>query len=825
MKFRPLVSILLISSIILLATGCGGGGGSENAVSEIFTVNYDSNGADSGIYTPEGQISKGEEVVISDNTGNLVKYGYLFDGWNTKADGSGKSYAPGAKYKGENLLLYAKWAPVYEVLLMSGGSPSPGLEQVPVLPGGFFLQITGLTSKGKQLSSLNIPGTIDGNPVSIIGDNAFKDCTNLTSVTIPASVAWIMANVFQGCSNLEGIIMESFTPPEADPAFLGGCPATIYVPDGVVAAYKAAEGWNADPSRIMSSEPHTVTFDSQGATTPANPTTKTVTPPAVTVGTLPAAPKKTGYNFGGWYTGTGGSGTEFTASTVVIGNMTVYAKWDSYSYTVAFDDQGATTPVSPDSKTVNSPATTIDALPTAPAKNGQIFAGWYTQTGGGGTQFTASTPVTGNITVYAYWVDYSYTVSFDDQGATTHVTPSTKTVNSPNTTVGSLPTPPEKTNFAFGGWYTQTGGAGDEFTAGTTVTGDITVYAKWNPVYTVTFNDQGATTHVTPSTKTVTYPATTIDALPTAPQKSFCTFGGWYTQTGGGGTEFTAGTVVTGDITVYAKWNPVYTVTFNDQGATTPVSPATKTVVSPATTVGSLPTAPEKTCFTFGGWYTQPGGAGDAFTAGTTVTGNITVYAKWTLNNMVNIPGKTFKMLSTEVTQALYTAIMGENPSLYVGDTLPVLDVGWFEALAFCNALSTFTGLEPVYTINGNDVTQDTSKSGFRLPTVEEWRYAASGGEAYTYAGSDTIDDVAWYKENTNSLQVVGQKNPNGYGLYDMCGNVWEWCWDVYYSGGPTWRYLCGGSFGSPASWCAITYENGYHYNGNFYGFRIVCKQ
>ena len=561
MRSRSVISILLIASIIFLATACGGGGGSGNAVSDVFTVNYNSNGADSGIYTPEGQISKGEEVVISDNTGNLVKYGYLFDGWNTKADGSGKSYAPGAKYKGENLLLYAKWAPIYEVLLMSGGSPSPALEQVPVLPGGFFLQITGLTSKGKQLSVLNIPETIDGNPVSIIGDNAFKDCTNLTSVTIPASVAWIMANVFQGCSNLEGIIMESFTPPEADPAFLGGCPATIYVPDDVVAAYKAAEGWNADPSRIMSSEPHTVTFDSQGATTPANPTTKTVTPPAVTVGTLPAAPKKTGYNFGGWYTGTGGSGTEFTASTVVIGNMAVYAKWDSYSYTVSFDDQGATTPVSPASKTVNSPATTIDLLPAPPEKTGQIFMGWYTQAGGGGTEFTAGTTVNGDITVYACWADYSYTVNFDDQGATTHVSPASKTVNSPATTVGSLPTAPEKTNFAFGGWYTQTGGAGDEFTAGTTVTGNITVYAKWNPVYTVTFDSQGATTPASPTSKTVTYPATTVGSLPTAPEKTSFAFGGWYTQPGGAGSQFTAGTTVTGNITVYAKWtfSPIYT--------------------------------------------------------------------------------------------------------------------------------------------------------------------------------------------------------------------------------------------------------------------------
>ena len=565
MKFRPLISILLISSIILLATGCGGGGGG-GAAGDGFAVNYIVNGAESGA-GPVGQYSHGEEVTISDNTGNLAKAGYLFDGWNTKADGTGKDYAPGAKYKGDELFLYAKWAPIYLYDIVDVGLPAPALDGIQKSPGDGVLSLRGLAPAGTRLSVFNIPSAIDGITVKYIASAAFQNNYNMISVTLPETLAVIGGSSFQGCINLTSLVLLGTTPPTLAGGALDGCPVTISVPVSAVDTYKAEGGWDAYSASIFgyTDEPHTVTFDSQGATTPASPASMTVNPPSVIVGTLPTPPQKTGYNFGGWFTGTGGTGTEFTATTPFTINLTVYAYWEEYSYTVAFDDQGATTPVSPDSKAVNSPATTIDALPTAPAKNGQIFAGWYTQTGGGGTQFTASTPVTGNITVYAYWVDYSYTVSFDDQGATTHVTPSTKTVNSPNTTVGSLPTPPEKTNFAFGGWYTQTGGAGDEFTAGTTVTGDITVYAKWNPVYTVTFNDQGATTHVTPSTKTVTYPATTVGSLPTPPEKTFCTFGGWYTQTGGAGDEFTAGTTVTGDITVYAKWtfNPIYTAKNN----------------------------------------------------------------------------------------------------------------------------------------------------------------------------------------------------------------------------------------------------------------------
>lgn len=208
------------------------------------------------------------------------------------------------------------------------------------------------------------------------------------------------------------------------------------------------------------------------------------------------------------------------------------------------------------------------------------------------------------------------------------------------------------------------------------------------------------------------------------------------------------------------------------------------------------------------------------------------VNAKWTVD-MVDIPGKTYKMLRTEVTQVLYEAIMGSNPSFHVGDTLPVEKVTWYDAAAFCNALSTELGLVPVYTINGNDVTQDLSKNGFRLPTIEEWVYSGKGGQNYTYAGSNTPGDVAWYISNSSSTtHAVGQKNPNGYGLYDMTGNVSEWCWDSRKPEQIIYHYVKGSSYstGSGASFNDINdNENAVYYGPNdkfdYLGFRIVCKQ
>ncbi|NCD06431.1 MAG: BspA family leucine-rich repeat surface protein, partial [Spirochaetia bacterium] len=119
------------------------------------------------------------------------------------------------------------------------------------------------------------------------------------------------------------------------------------------------------------------------------------------------------------------------------------------------------------------------SMPDSPTKEGYIFGGWYTEINGGGTEFTSNTKVTGDITVYAKWDSYSYTVTFDNQDATTLSDPISKSVISPNTTVDVLPTAPEKTGYTFGGWYTEVNGGRTEFTANTKVTDDMILYAKW----------------------------------------------------------------------------------------------------------------------------------------------------------------------------------------------------------------------------------------------------------------------------------------------------------------------------------------------------------
>ena len=189
---------------------------------------------------------------------------------------------------------------------------------------------------------------------------------------------------------------------------------------------------------------------------------------------------------------------------------------------------------------------------------------------------------------------------------------------------------------------------------------------------------------------------------------------------------------------------------------------------------------------------------------------------------MIPIPEKNILMMKYEVTQELYKSVMGDNPSKLKGDKLPVEWVSWYDAVEFCNALSRKLGLSEVYTINGGDVTQKASVNGFRLPTEAEWEYAAKGGENFIYAGSNNIDEVAWCY-GSYVTHPVGQKKANGYGLYDMSGNVSEWCWDVGPYGDGN-RCIRGGSWYDVSGLCEVSYRSWSMPDcpSSCFGFRVV---
>ena len=137
-----------------------------------------------------------------------------------------------------------------------------------------------------------------------------------------------------------------------------------------------------------------------------------------------------------------------------------------------------------------------------------------------------------------------------------------------------------------------------------------------------------------------------------------------------------------------------------------------------------------------------------------------------------------------EVTQREWKEVMGSNPSRFKGDNLPVDWVSWYDVVKFCNKKSEREGLTSCYSGSGSNVSCNFSANGYRLPTEAEWEYAARGGSkssGYKYSGSNDADEVAWYDGNSGSkTHQLGSKRSNELGLYDMSGNLWEWCWDWY---------------------------------------------
>ena len=215
---------------------------------------------------------------------------------------------------------------------------------------------------------------------------------------------------------------------------------------------------------------------------------------------------------------------------------------------------------------------------------------------------------------------------------------------------------------------------------------------------------------------------------------------------------------------------------------------------------------------------------------------------------------------------------MGNNPSWFKGtenppdgsevqEKRPVENINWYQAIAFCNKLSIACHLDPCYTVTGvdfdaltfsaiptsnnsdwNNAVCNWNKNGFRLPTEAEWEWAAMGGTTDKWAGTDDqtqLGTYAWYYDNSNSkTHEVKKKLANGYGLYDMSGNVWEWCWDRYntlpnplpedYSGAASGSYRVrrGGGWTSGASRAARAYrgnDSPYDYD-DYRGFRLVCR-
>ncbi len=151
---------------------------------------------------------------------------------------------------------------------------------------------------------------------------------------------------------------------------------------------------------------------------------------------------------------------------------------------------------------------------------------------------------------------------------------------------------------------------------------------------------------------------------------------------------------------------------------------------------------------------------------------------------------KAFWIGKYELLGSEYNKVMGEGADYYESERHPLDSVNWYDAVEFCNKLSEYEGLTPVYTIDGEDVSWDQNADGYRLPTEAEWELACRAGTSTSLYNGEMpridfsphthplLDEIAWYGERTGVAYQVGLKKPNQFGLYDMIGNLAEWCWD-----------------------------------------------
>jgi uncharacterized repeat protein (TIGR02543 family) len=559
-----------------------------------------------------------------------TKDGHIFDGW---ADGGDSSF-DGQTVVTADITVYAQWTAVvlgtYTVTFNADGG-TPGTTNVSTAPGGGTVSLPAVLK----------PGYTFGGWYTMAngGGTAFTAATRVTgNITVYAK--WTI-NRYTVTFDLKGGTIGSSTSNPTQPATLNGTESALPVPaklghtfggwytavNGGGTAFTATTSVTADITVYAKWTRIIVTFNLSGGNISGDATNPTQTATDSGTVSLPTAPRRTGYTFGGWYTAANGSGDQFDGQTVVMADITVYAKWTAVvlgTYTVTFNADGGT----PGTTNVSTaPGGGTVSLP-AVLKPGYTFGGWYTAVNGGGDQFDEQTVVMANIPVYAKWTINSYTVTFDGNGGTL-VGSGTASANY-NTALGASsmpanPTPP--TGYTFGNWNTAANGTGTTFTATTQVMADITVYAKWTiNSYTVTFNDNGGTLSGS-GTASGTILGT---SMPAAPTRTGYTFEGWYTATTGG-TQFTSTTPVTAGITVYARWTiNSHTVTFNLSGGN--IGGVTTNPTRTATyggTVSSLPGNPTKANNIFAGWYTAATG-GTAFNLATVITADTDVYAQWT---------------------------------------------------------------------------------------------------------------------------------------------------------------------------------------------------
>jgi uncharacterized repeat protein (TIGR02543 family) len=459
---------------------------------------------------------------------------------------------------------------------------------------------------------------------------------------------------------------------------------------------------------------------------------------------------------------------------------------DPTYYTVTFDinDEdvtGASTAPAPITNVASGSTITAPANPTSTSHN---FAGWYKEAAGTNAWNFETDTVTEDLTLYAKWTTITYTVTFDINAAGVtgaSATPNPTTGVQPGATI-TAPTAPTSTSHTFVGWFTHATAGVQWVFATSTVTGNITLYARWtNVMYTITFNMNapGTANGVQGQPAAVEIPQGGLITRPTDPTSTNYNFTGWWTlATGGDEWNFTAGTV-TAARTLFGRWAvKTYNVTFNinDNGVTgaTGLPAINPAVVNHGATVTRPATDPTSTSHTFAGWFTTPNTGGTEFNFTTPITVATTIYARWTIRTYTVNFDRNYNSVSGlyGISGAIPPATGVEHGTTVNAPTTPPTStnytfVAWFTASTggtawnFTDPITENRTLYATWAIKTYTVTFDLNATGVTNPTglpppIPNVNHGATIATApYPVPLSDSHNFAGWYRETGTTTPWV----------------------------------------------------------------------
>ncbi len=360
-----------------------------------------------------------------------------------------------------------------------------------------------------------------------------------------------------------------------------------------------------------------------GVNNPINPTTYSITSSTISL----ATPTRTNYDFVGWYSDSGLTSASSSIASGSTGDKAFYAKWTPTSYTITYDLGGGTNATAnPATYNVTSAAISL----ASPTRTGYTFGGWYSDSGLASASSSIAAGSTGAKAFYATWALVTYAITYTlNSGTNSGSNPATYNITSAAISLAT----PTRTNYDFGGWYSDSALTSASSSIPTGSTGDKAFYAKWTPTpYAISYTlDSGTNATANPATYNVTSAAITL----AAPTRTGYSFGGWYSDSGLTSASSSIAAGSTGAKAFYAKWalvtyNIVYTL---NSGTNSGSNPATYYITSAAITLGN----PTRTGYIFDGWYSDSGLTSASSSIATGSTGDKAFYAKWTPAGNISI--------------------------------------------------------------------------------------------------------------------------------------------------------------------------------------------